>query len=395
MGFIIENVTSSYTSISNTFIEEYMPYANGEYVKVYIYLMKCANDSDFSASICTIADVLDIMEKDVIRAFKYWEKAGLLKLTFDENKMLSSLTINNCPSTGSANKGVAANVNASNAAGNTLASAPTKASERNIASPNLKLVESTAVPKESSSYAKEVAKRMDIPAKKTYTRHQISEFAKNDDDLEQLFHIAETYLAHPLSQTDSNTLLYIYDELKFSSEMIDYLIGHCVDNAHKSIHYIESVAVAWAEQGISTLEEAKEHTRHYKKQGASIMKAFGLTGRTIAPSEHTFILKWTNEYGFNIDIILEACNKTIMATHGANFAYTDKILSSWKEKGVSSLDDIKKIDEEFKNSKLKPNDTLTKAETGKATRKQSKNDFNSFPQHTYDFDSLEKALLNN
>ena len=55
-----------------------MPEANGEYVKVYLLLLRLLNDTKTPLTVSGIADILDDTEKDVIRALNYWKKKGLL-----------------------------------------------------------------------------------------------------------------------------------------------------------------------------------------------------------------------------------------------------------------------------------------------------------------------------
>ena len=65
---------NSTTAISNRFIDEYMTNANGEFVKIYLYLLRCMNSPDCSFSISRAADKFNHTEKDIQRALKYWEK---------------------------------------------------------------------------------------------------------------------------------------------------------------------------------------------------------------------------------------------------------------------------------------------------------------------------------
>ena len=67
------------TVVQNAFIDQYMPHANGEFVKVYLYLLRCA-DTERELSLSSIADVFEHTEKDVSRALSYWEKQNLLRL---------------------------------------------------------------------------------------------------------------------------------------------------------------------------------------------------------------------------------------------------------------------------------------------------------------------------
>ena len=66
------------------FIDNYMPEANGEYVKVYLLLLRCQSSPDRELTVSGIADILDDTEKDVIRALKYWKKQGLLDYEITE-----------------------------------------------------------------------------------------------------------------------------------------------------------------------------------------------------------------------------------------------------------------------------------------------------------------------
>ena len=69
------NLKARVTVITNEFIDEYMPTANGEYVKVYLYLLR---HEERPVEIAEIADALNHTEADVKRALGYWEKAGVL-----------------------------------------------------------------------------------------------------------------------------------------------------------------------------------------------------------------------------------------------------------------------------------------------------------------------------
>ena len=87
--------SNAFVSVSNVFIDEYMADANGEFVKVYLYLLRCMNSNGKSVSISDIADFFDHTEKDVMRALKYWAKQGVLSLSFDDAKNLTGLCLHN------------------------------------------------------------------------------------------------------------------------------------------------------------------------------------------------------------------------------------------------------------------------------------------------------------
>ena len=74
---------SHFTAVPHSFIDVYMPSANGEFVKVYLYLLRSLRGPDQELSLSLLADRLFCTEKDVMRALGYWEKQGLLSLSRD------------------------------------------------------------------------------------------------------------------------------------------------------------------------------------------------------------------------------------------------------------------------------------------------------------------------
>ena len=68
------------TMVSNDFIDHHLAQANGEFVKVYLFLLRHLEDPSSTLTVSKIADCLNHTEKDIMRAFRYWEAAGVLSL---------------------------------------------------------------------------------------------------------------------------------------------------------------------------------------------------------------------------------------------------------------------------------------------------------------------------
>ena len=92
-------VTTTYptggTLLPNAFVDNYMIRANGEYIKVYIYLLRMVSDGA-NFSIPCLADVLELTERDVTRALKYWEKESLLRMELKDGE-ISFIRASPCP----------------------------------------------------------------------------------------------------------------------------------------------------------------------------------------------------------------------------------------------------------------------------------------------------------
>lgn len=359
---LTNQVCSSMTAISNIFIDNYMPRSNGEFVKVYLYLLRCTSDNQ-SVTLNTIADQLHHTEKDVNRALLYWEKEGLLQLEQDTAKQVSGISILPLP------------MNIPKPVAQTQSQTQHNPSQQ----------ESEA----AAAYEAEVLTQT-IPQKSSYTPKDLSHKIE-EEGLSQIAFLADTYLGTPLNQTDLNTLFYFFDQLRFSPDLIEYLIEHCVSKGKKSMRYIETVAISWFEQGIDTVKKAKSDTKAYNKNYFSIMKAFGLSGRNPGHVEADFIKKWLEEYGFELDIILEACNRTITTIQQPSFPYTDSILNGWFKSKVHSLSDIKALD--LQHQTKKSTQTNQSAQAPKKTT-NAPNKFHNFEQRTYNYADLEQKFIN-
>ena len=83
----------SITCVPNIFIDRYMHNANGEFVKIYLYLLRALSQRNGNISISQIADKLELTENDVRRSLLYWEKKNLLHLEYDNSGNISCINV--------------------------------------------------------------------------------------------------------------------------------------------------------------------------------------------------------------------------------------------------------------------------------------------------------------
>ena len=228
--------------------------------------------------------------------------------------------------------------------------------------------------------------------KKTMSADRLKEL-REQEDVRQILFLAESYLGTTLSRTVTDELLYIYEELHFSVDLFDYLIEYCVSKGSKDIHYIKKVAFSWHEAGIDTVTRAKQETTTYHRNYFSILKAFGISNRNPIQSEIHMIDHWMKDYGFTMDILTEACSRTVASTGKANFRYADRILSGWKDKGVRHLTDIQALDTLHKQLQSDRQEQKQRQQQKGIRPSGSGNRFNNFQQRNYDYDQLENQLL--
>ena len=345
------------TVIPNSFIDEYMKDANDAQIKVYLYLIRVMS-AGLSTGVSEIADKFNHTEKDVIRALKYWEKAGLLSLNESGKNNITGIHF--------------MNPQCKNISGSTDAAC--SAEDSQSAQPALVKAEA-AVPVISIT-----TRQTETPfAKPIYSADKLRAFKEREETAQLLF-VAESYIGRPLSAGDMKSILYFSDCLHFSDDLIDYLIQYCVDRGKKDFKYIEAVALNWAQSGITTPKQAEKFASKYDKSVYTIMKELGKSSAPTA-KELEYINRWVKEYGFSSDIISEACERTVMATDSHRFEYAEGILSSWKKEDVRRKSDIQRIDELYQKRRQQKSASTTG------------NRFNQFSQRDYDFEELEAKLL--
>lgn len=356
------------TIISNIFLDYYMPRANGEFVKIYLYLLRCLGSGSQELTLDAVADRFRCTETDILRALRYWEEERLLAISGNVSTLTSVDFLEPVLP-----KGAALSVSGDTGSGESAA-----------ASSALREAGCTASSEEKSA-RKESAREPDAYSG-TLSPDRIRKLKENEEVIQLLF-IAEQYLGKTLSPSETSRILYFYQELNFSADLLEYLIEYCVSKGSKSIRYMEKVALAWHEAGIHSVSMARKETSAYHKNYFTILKAFGISNRNPVPSEIEVMNHWIQDYGFSMDIITEACSRTVSQTGKVNFRYADGILSRWKEKGVRHLTDIQALDTLHRQAQA------DKAEQ-KVRKSSASNKFNNFHQRDYNFEELEKQLLN-
>lgn len=339
MTFKIESNT---TQVPNIFIDQYVPSAPPIYVVVYLYALRHCTNGNTSLTNDKIALELEILESDVVKAWNYWHEQGIVN--FDEkNKTIEFLLVKE---------------------------------------KKLKQTQNKTVVMEK---------------RPNYSSEEICIYLEKSEKVKQLFLSAQDHLGKLLSQNDMNILFSFYDWLRLPMNVIEILLGYCVENGHRDLRYIERVAIDWADNGIDTPQKAMEWIRQrdaYTKGYKKIMKAFGQGSRMPSPVEETFIKKWLEIYQFPLDVIVKACEKTILQTGQVSFQYADSIIENWQKKNLKTIEAVEREEKEFETTKKA---RATKKETVQKqsfqTQPVKKNRFVNYEQRQWDFAEMERLEM--
>ena len=377
-----------------------MPSANGTYVKVYITLIRMLTGGSILASLEAIADVLEIMEADVVRALTYWEKQGLLAIRRDSStgaiadvymtspKSSTASNINICFST---NNSLTDAIKTEPVKADAFNAGAINAGTANTGAVNAGTVNANAINADISNADTNKTDKLanTINTNTVKTSNKSNGNNSNPEEFKWLVNIVEQYMEHPLSPSEVELVDYIYNTLHFSTDLILYLYEYCVGKNKTNVKYIQTVAINWANDGIETVERAKQNNAGYDTEYIEIMRAFGFN-KTPAPIQKQYIDSWLS-LGFSIDMIKEAANRTLLKIYEPNFNYANGIIEKWFAHNVKTTEDLKKIDELHSASAAKA------ATVAPARSKKTVNSFNSYEQRSYskqDYSVLEKQLLN-
>ena len=343
--------SSNITLLSNDFIDNYMKDANDVQIKLYLYLLR-KEGTGCDTSVSELADYFNYTEKDVERALNYWEKKGVLSV------------------------GTATAMGAS----------------RENCAPLYKVPGTCDV-------------KYKVPGTVNYTIDILRAFKKSPET-SWLITALQQYTGRPVGTDQMSGLLYMYDALKMEPALIDYLMQYSIEQGEDNINYMKDTARYWAERGIHTADDAKSFLNKEKRSSAmespaefdakvaNIMYLLGRSGKP-APMELLLINRWLCTYGFDMDMIEEACNRAVAAVDTNRPAYAEGILSSWNEKGIRNMDQVRTADENFRNARFNKNFASRPASSCLSPAPSGSGTFCNIEQQDYDFDHWSSILVNN
>ncbi len=322
------------TPVENIFINDYMPMADGTYVKVYLMGFKYAKDKQSNFNNETIAKNLKLPLADVLSAWDYWENEDIIikHETDDEFNYIVEFV-------------------------------------------NLKQLYIDKVYKYISKSS--IVKSNYIDNEELISSSRNAENKKMMEEIEDMF-------GRPLKISEKQKIVSWLNNYKMKPEIMTLAFSYCVNNKKvKRFSYIETVVSAWHDEGVNDVDSMVEYLEKRNDRFSvysRISKALGFI-RTLTEAEMKTIDKWIDEWQFSMEMILK-CLDNSTKINNPNINYFDKILSEWHKNGFKTIEDLK-------------NDVKPEAKT-KVTAKEgsrTKNKFHNFIQSDeYSNEDLEQIV---
>ena len=338
MKFIRKEETG-FTAVPNRFIDEAMPAADGEFVKLYLLLLRLPAGE---ISLAALAERLQTTEPEAERSIRYWQRQNLLQAERDADGNILSLEV--------------------------IGDGASAAKERNA---ELTREEKRAAALEALGGKPEAVQPAEgerTQERRSYLPSEVAQIRDENPEFQELLFVAETYLGKTLTMKETEIFAYLYGELHFPEPVLEYLIEYCVENDHKNIAYIEKTALNWHAEGKMTLDEVKAAGTRFAEEHKAVARTMGISGRVLTEEERRQIASWRQQLQMPLELIEEACRRTIEAIHEPSFRYAEAILKSWYEQGADTPEKVNALQPKKKQA---------------AGRKQSFN----FDQRQTDYDA--------
>ena len=282
----------SNTNIPDIFFTQYLPEANGDFIKVYLYILFLSKyDKDIKLN--DLCKKLGLSLKVIQDAIKYWE---------DQNVIIKK------------NTGYVFN--------------------------NLQEMELHNLYKPKVSLSAE----------------QIQKSAESQKRAKTIEYINNKFFSGLMPTTWYPDIELWFQKYGFDDEVMIALFAYCFDKSALHKNYIQTVADAWAKNSIKTYNDLDlyyEKHEQINKIANMIIKKLGLS-RQLSQYEYSYVEKWIVDFNFNFDIIEIALKRTTSKVN-PSFDYIDKLLTDWYDRGFKTVEQVQKFlsDIKQKNKDIK------------------------------------------
>lgn len=280
-----------FTPVSNVFIERYMPKARGEFIKVYLLMLKYNFTGEPGVNSTVLATTLNLLESDIINALNYWNEEGIIKLLPIDNMGNFHIEFIDLSEEGTNNVD------------------------------KFNLVEELT--DNSNGYMlKDIGKLLG----RTLSPSEV-----------------ETYIGWKKDFKFSSELILILIEYCASKGKTNFRYIEKVAIAWNEMN------IKTVDDAQNYIRKTEDKWGTYRE----ILKFLGIRNTDIMKPQEDLLEKWTSTYGYSLEVIKKACDICFQRLNRADFKYIDGILSSWNKDKLKTLEDIEKKEANFKNSSNK------------------------------------------
>lgn len=153
--------------------------------------------------------------------------------------------------------------------------------------------------------------------------------------------INNTYFQGMMSPSWYNDIDLWFNKFGFDEQVMFTLFNFCAERSALNRNYVKTIAESWSKNGIRDYNDLEIYYQKQEKVNLikkSISKKLGFT-RPLTIYESAYVEKWILDYNYTLEIIEIALKRTTSKSN-PNFDYLDKLLSDWHERGFHTAAEI-------------------------------------------------------
>ncbi len=158
--------------------------------------------------------------------------------------------------------------------------------------------------------------------------------------------IENMILARPLTPNELVKYIEVVEDYKISKEAMVLIAQYCVNSKGQNINsnYILTVAKAWANEGIKSIEQVELKLKEMEAQSENMRAVFFALGLKSLPDfeDKQYLIKWTTSWGYDLESILYAAK---LCKKRGGIKKLDNMLDNFYRLGLFTLADIKQQSE--------------------------------------------------
>ena len=273
----LKSLLFSTTTIPDVFFTEYLSMANGNFVKIYLYMLFLSKHGK-DIKVNDLAKSLSLDVKTIQEGIKFWEDLGII------TRKTNGYILNDIQ----------------------------EIELHKLYSPKITISPEVAQKIEKSQYR-----------------------AKAIETINTMYFQG---VMSPSWYTDINLW---FEKYQFDEQVMLALFKYCFDHSAMHRNYIQVVANAWCQADVKCYGDLEKYYIKQEKLiniEKKISKKLGIS-RQLTEYEKAFVEKWVVDFGYDLSIIEIALKRTTSKSN-PSFDYINKLLTDWNDRNLKTPDSV-------------------------------------------------------
>lgn len=226
------------------------------------------------------------------------------------------------------------------------------------------------------------------PVKETISAPRLSpkdvvSILRDDEGLRFLLTEAQSVLGRTISHSEQEMMINMVNYYGLNPEIVlmilEFYRAQKLKGKSIGISHVNSMAKAWAEEGIDTIAQAEEKLKEIERTDRlwnEIVAMTGISHKRPTVNQRKMVSQWFED--FDITMISLACDIMKENTSEPKLTYINAVLKNWKSQGIKT-----------------PADAANQQEQKQQSKNKGSNDGKLKSKPSYDLEKIKRDAMNN